>query len=94
MVLVDSAGAPASRISWENEAIRFVTPVEMPEVREYTGEIPGSDRNVRVIPMKRRSHGAQLILRPSESGPGLFLADRAGRVYVRLSSPKVGPAND
>lgn len=94
LTLVDSTGTPAASIRWEDGAIRMVTPLEMPEEQEFEIQVDGDSTTMRVVDQHRKSWGAQLVLRPSDSGPGLYLADGDGQVHVRLSAPRFGPADD
>lgn len=94
LTLVDSAGTPTASIRWEDGAIRMVTPLEMPEEPEFAIPVEGDSTTMRVVDQYRKSWGAQLVLRPGDSGPGLYLADGDGQVHVRLSAPRFGPADD
>ncbi|MFW6206981.1 MAG: hypothetical protein ACOC5J_03515 [Gemmatimonadota bacterium] len=94
ITFVDSTGAPTASIGWEDGAIRMVTPLEMPEDQEFKVPLEEDSATVQIVDRRRTSWGAQLILRPGDVGPGLYLADGDGRVHVRLSAPRVGPADD
>jgi hypothetical protein len=93
LTLVDSAGTPTASLRWEDGAIRMVTPLEMPEEQGFEIQVEGDSTSARAVPQHRKSWGAQLVLRPGNSGPGLYLADGDGQVHVRLSAPRFGPAN-
>lgn len=94
LTLVDSTGTPTASIQWEDGAIRMVTPLEMPEEQEFEFQVEGDSTADRLVAQRMESWGAQLVLRPSDSGPGLYLADGDGQVHVRLSAPRFGPADD
>lgn len=86
VTLVDSSGAPAAHVEWDDGQLRIAIPAAPPKVREI-----GED--LRAVAPGPHS-GAELLLRPGRDGPSLLLRDGRGNEMVRLGAPAARPAHD
>lgn len=86
VTLVDSAGAPAARVEWDDGQLRIAIPAAPPEVRDIGDDL----RAVGPAPHS----GAELLLRPGREAPSLLLLDGHGNEIVRLGSPAARPAHE